>query len=52
MRTSQAVTGAGGIPVGYGALASVYLALAVGVAWVLRRLQQAPLEVAAGTELD
>jgi cytochrome d ubiquinol oxidase subunit I len=52
MRTSQAVTGAGGIPVGYGVLATVYLALAVGVAWVLRRLQQAPLEVASGTELD
>jgi vancomycin resistance protein YoaR len=27
MRTSQAVTGAGGIPVGYGTLAAVYLAL-------------------------
>ena len=43
MRTSQAVTGAGGIPVGYGTLAAVYLALAVGVAWVLRRLYGAPL---------
>jgi cytochrome d ubiquinol oxidase subunit I len=38
MRTSQAVTGAGGIPVGYATLAVAYLALAVGVAWVLRRL--------------
>ena len=46
MRTSQAVTGAGGIPVGYGTLAAVYLALAVGVAWVLRRLYQAPLDSA------
>jgi cytochrome d ubiquinol oxidase subunit I len=44
MRTSQAVTGAGGIPFGYGTLAAVYLALAVGVAWVLGRLQRAPLE--------
>jgi cytochrome d ubiquinol oxidase subunit I len=44
MRTSQAVTGAGGIPVGYGTLAAVYLGLAVGVAWVLRRLQRAPLD--------
>jgi cytochrome d ubiquinol oxidase subunit I len=44
MRTSQAVTGAGGIPVGYGTLAAVYLALAVGVAWVLRRLYKAPLD--------
>lgn len=44
MRTSQAVTGAGGIPVGYGTLAAVYLALAVAVAWVLRRLYRAPLD--------
>jgi cytochrome bd ubiquinol oxidase subunit I len=43
MRTSQAVTGAGGIPVGYGTLAAVYVGLAVGVAWVLRRLYRAPL---------
>ncbi len=44
MRTSQAVTGAGGIPVGYGVLAAVYLALAVGVGWVLLRLYRAPLD--------
>jgi cytochrome bd ubiquinol oxidase subunit I len=44
MRTSQAVTGASGIPVGYGTLAAVYLALAVGVAWVLLRLYRAPLD--------
>jgi hypothetical protein len=31
MRTSAAVTGAGGIPVGYGTLVAVYLALAAGV---------------------
>jgi cytochrome bd ubiquinol oxidase subunit I len=43
MRTSQAVTGARGIPVGYGALATVYLALAVGVVWILLRLHRAPL---------
>jgi cytochrome bd ubiquinol oxidase subunit I len=43
MRTSQAVTGASGIPVGYGALATVYLALALGVAWILVRLYRAPL---------
>ncbi len=35
MRTSAAVTGASGIPVGYATLAAVYLALAAGVAWVL-----------------
>ena len=43
MRTEQAVTGAGGIPVGYGVLAAVYVALAVAVWWVLRRLAAAPL---------
>jgi cytochrome bd ubiquinol oxidase subunit I len=42
MRTSEAVTGAGGIPVGYATLAAVYLALAGGVAWVLLRLSRTP----------
>jgi cytochrome d ubiquinol oxidase subunit I len=42
MRTSEAVTGAGGIPVGYGTLAAVYLALATGVVWVLLRLFRTP----------
>jgi cytochrome d ubiquinol oxidase subunit I len=45
MRTSAAVTGAGGIPVGYGTLALVYLALAVAVVWILRRLSRVPLEL-------
>jgi cytochrome d ubiquinol oxidase subunit I len=44
MRTEQAVTGAGAIPVGYATLAAVYAAVAVGVAWLLRRLAQAPLD--------
>jgi cytochrome bd ubiquinol oxidase subunit I len=44
MRTSEAVTGAGGIPVGYATLALVYLGLAVAVAWILRRLARAPLD--------
>jgi cytochrome bd ubiquinol oxidase subunit I len=43
MRTSDAVTGASGIPVGYATLAVTYLALAVGVAWVLRRLARQPV---------
>jgi cytochrome d ubiquinol oxidase subunit I len=43
MRTSEAVTGAGGIPVGYATLALVYLGLALAVAWILRRLARAPL---------
>jgi cytochrome d ubiquinol oxidase subunit I len=44
MRTSDAVTGAGVIPIGYVTLAAVYLALACGVAWVLLRLSRAPLD--------
>jgi cytochrome d ubiquinol oxidase subunit I len=47
MRTSQAVTGAGGIPVGYATLALVYLGVGIGVAWILRRLARAPLELPA-----
>lgn len=43
MLTSQAVTGAGGIVVGYVTLALVYLGVAIGVVWILRRLARAPL---------
>src|SRR5579859_7113048 len=43
MRVSQAVTGAGAIPVGYGALTVVYLILAVIVYAILRRLARVPL---------
>ncbi|HWX98061.1 MAG TPA: cytochrome ubiquinol oxidase subunit I [Solirubrobacteraceae bacterium] len=46
MPTADAVTGASGIPVGYATLAVVYILLACGVAWVLRRLSRAPLDVA------
>jgi cytochrome d ubiquinol oxidase subunit I len=45
MPTADAVTGAGGIPVGYATLAVTYLAVACGVAWLLRRLARAPLEI-------
>ncbi|HWG08961.1 MAG TPA: cytochrome ubiquinol oxidase subunit I [Solirubrobacteraceae bacterium] len=47
MLTSEAVTGAGGIIVGYTALALVYLGVAAGVVWILRRLSRAPLELSA-----
>jgi cytochrome d ubiquinol oxidase subunit I len=47
MRTGQAVTGAAGVPVGYGTLVVVYLGLAAGVAWLLRRLSRIPFEVDA-----
>jgi cytochrome d ubiquinol oxidase subunit I len=43
MRTSEAVTGGQGVPVGYGTLVVVYACLAVAVWWVLRRLARAPL---------
>jgi cytochrome d ubiquinol oxidase subunit I len=43
MLTSQAVTGARGIVVGYATLAAVYLGVACGVFWVLRRLAHTPL---------
>jgi cytochrome d ubiquinol oxidase subunit I len=43
MRTADAVTGAGGIPVGYATLASVYALVGVGVWWILRRLTRMPL---------
>jgi cytochrome d ubiquinol oxidase subunit I len=43
MATSQAVTGAGGIPVGYATLTLVYCGVAVGVVWILRRLARKPV---------
>jgi len=45
MRTEQAVTGAEGIPVGYGTLAAVYVALALIVLFLLRRLARRPPEI-------
>jgi cytochrome d ubiquinol oxidase subunit I len=47
MRTSGAVTGASGIPVGYGTLLLVYAGVGVGVVWILRRLAAAPLGLPA-----
>src|SRR5580692_3872575 len=44
MRVDQAVTGAHGIPVGYGTLCLVYLALALVVVWILRRFSRVPLD--------
>jgi cytochrome bd ubiquinol oxidase subunit I len=45
MRVNQAVTGARGIPVGYGTLSLVYLGLAVVVFWILRRFSRVPLDL-------
>jgi cytochrome d ubiquinol oxidase subunit I len=50
MRTTQAVTAAQGIPVGYATLAAFYLCLIAAVAWILRRLARAPLATAAEPE--
>jgi cytochrome d ubiquinol oxidase subunit I len=47
MRTSQAVTAADGIPVGYGTLAAIYLLVACAVVWILRRLAAAPMDPAS-----
>jgi cytochrome bd ubiquinol oxidase subunit I len=51
MRTSQAVTGAGALPVGYATLALTYVGVAIALAWILRRLSNAPqpAPVAAGS---
>ena len=47
MLTSQAVTGASGIPVGYGTLVLLYAGVALGVVWILRRLARMPMELSA-----
>ena len=47
MPTAAAVTGAHGIPVGYATLGASYLVVAIGLAWVLRRLARRPLDLEA-----
>lgn len=47
MPTSQAVTGAGGIPIGYAGLWAIYIVVGIGVFWLLRRLAREPIEAAA-----
>ena len=44
MRTSAAVTGASGIPFGYGTLVAVYVGVAGAVTWLLLRFRRVPLE--------
>jgi cytochrome bd ubiquinol oxidase subunit I len=48
MRTSDAVTAADGLEVGYAALVLVYLGLAGAVVWLLRRLAARPPETEVG----
>lgn len=43
MTTTQAVTHARGIPIGYGVLAAAYVLVGAGVVWILARLARAPL---------
>jgi cytochrome d ubiquinol oxidase subunit I len=45
MPTADAVTGAGGIPVGYTVLALTYVLVGIGVVWTLRRLAGRPLDL-------
>jgi cytochrome d ubiquinol oxidase subunit I len=45
MRTSDAVTAAGGVPVGYGILVVTYLGLGAVVTFLLRRLARRPPEL-------
>ena len=45
MRTEDAVTGAGGIPIGFATLVVVYLGLAAIAGVMLRRLARRPMEV-------
>jgi cytochrome bd ubiquinol oxidase subunit I len=45
MRTSEAVTGADGLPVGLATVVAVYVLLAGLVVWLLRRLARKPLEL-------
>ncbi|HKD34062.1 MAG TPA: cytochrome ubiquinol oxidase subunit I [Gaiellaceae bacterium] len=47
MPTAAAVTGAKGIPVGYATLGATYIVVALGLAWVLRRLARRPLDLPA-----
>jgi cytochrome d ubiquinol oxidase subunit I len=48
MPTADAVTGAGGIPVGYTVLSLTYVLVGIGLVWTLRRLARVPLEPEEG----
>jgi cytochrome d ubiquinol oxidase subunit I len=52
MRTTQAVTNAGGVEVAYASLLAVYVALGCTVAWLLRRLAREPPEVDVGVAVE
>jgi cytochrome bd ubiquinol oxidase subunit I len=48
MSTTEAVTHARGVPIGYAALAIAYMMVGCAVIWILRRLARAPLDGAGG----
>ena len=52
MRTEEAVTDARGLPVVFAAVSLVYLALAVIVVWLLRRLSSRPPDVEVPGSLE
>ena len=52
MRTEQAVTDAGGLPVAFAFLAAVYLSLVLAVIWLLRRLGRSSPEAEAGVAME
>src|SRR3954465_10865739 len=47
MRTTDAVTGAGVIPVSYAGLWALYVAVGAAAVWILRRLARMPVETPA-----
>jgi cytochrome bd ubiquinol oxidase subunit I len=53
MPTSDAVTHASGIPIGYGTLVVIYVGVVAATTWLLLRLARSPLPpgVAAGSPL-
>jgi len=52
MRVEDAVTAASSLPVAFGVVAAVYIALAGTVAWLLRRLAKRPPEVEVGAQVE
>jgi hypothetical protein len=48
MRTTEAVTAADDLEVGYAVLVAVYVGLAVAVGWLLRRLTRHPPKIDVG----
>jgi cytochrome d ubiquinol oxidase subunit I len=47
MRTSDAVTGAGVIPVSYAGLWALYVGIGAATVWIVRRLARIPVETPA-----